>query len=104
MKRYCSRCKKEFEENNTFRMCEKCRESNRRYQKELKERNSAKPKKIDISNLGQKIQAAKKRGRQNKVSDDPLVLLEREIIEYNSAHGTRYSYGQYMTRKERGWL
>ena len=80
----CSKCGKEFDEDNDLKTCKKCRERNRRYKGHFEERHSIKPKR--------------------KKSVDPLVLLEKEIIEYNSAHGTRYSYGQYMTRKERGWL
>lgn len=36
--RMCTRCRKEFDENTVYRMCSQCRERNRRYQRELKER------------------------------------------------------------------
>ena len=85
-------------------MCSKCRERNRQYQRELREREPGRPRGIDIKNLGEKIQAAKKRGRKKKTITDPLVLFEFERRAYNSEHGTSYSYGFYRAYKERGWL
>ena len=102
--RICTRCRKEFDENTVYRMCGKCREKNRKYTNERKERNFGKPKGIDIKNLDEKIQAAKKRGRKKKTSNDSLVLFEEERRAYNAKHGTSYSYGVYRAYKERGWL
>lgn len=99
MKRFCSRCKKEFDENTVYRMCSKCREKNRRYQRELKQREPGRPRGID-----EKIQTAKKRGRNKKTSNDSLVLFEEERRAYNAEHGTKHSYGVYRAYKERGWL
>ena len=99
MKRFCSRCKKEFDEKNTFRMCKKCRTENRKYQDEWRARNFDKPKGAD-----EKIQTAKKRGRKEKTSNDSLVLFEEERRAYNAEHGTRLSYGMYRAYKERGWV
>lgn len=85
-------------------MCSECRERNRRYQRELKEREPGRPRGIDIKNLDEKIQTAKKRGRKKKTITDPLVLFEFERRVYNSEHGTNLSYGVYRAYKERGWL
>lgn len=102
--RICTRCRKEFDENTVYRTCSKCRERNRRYQRELKEREPGRPRGVDIKNLDEKIQAAKKRGRKKNLSNDSLVLFEEERRTYNAKHGTSYSYGVYRAYKERGWL
>lgn len=95
--RICTRCRKEFNENTVYRMCGRCREKNRRYQRELKEREPGRP-------IDEKSQTAKKRGRKGKTSTDSLVLFEFERRAYNAKHGTKLSYGMYRAYKERGWL
>lgn len=102
--RFCAKCRKEFDENTAYKMCGKCRERNRRYQRERKEREPGRPRGVDIKNLDKKIQAAKKRGRKKETITDPLVLFEFERRAYNAEHGTNYSYGFYRAYKERGWL
>ena len=102
--RICTRCRKEFDENTVYRMCSKCRERNRQYQKEMKEREPGRPRGIDIKDIDEKIQTAEKRGRKEKTSTDSLVLFEFERRAYNAEHGTRLSYGMYRAYKERGWV
>ncbi len=35
--------------------------------------------------------------RLKKLSKNPLVLMIKEVNEYNTLHNTNYSYGQYVT-------
>lgn len=82
MKRYCSKCKKEFiiiyteGEKKPFKTCEACREKGR---------------------LAKKKWAASKRGYGTSKVDE----IVKECEEYNKAHGTYLSYGKYKELKRR---
>lgn len=41
---------------------------------------------------------------QQKFSSSPIAEAVREVAAYNTAHGTKYSYGKYFQLKEAGLI
>lgn len=52
---------------------------------------------------GRRYFAAQRESRRVFASS-PVAVAVREVAQYNRAHGTKYSYGQYFALKEAGKL
>ena len=46
--------------------------------------------------LGRKLWTKEMR-RRKKIKDDPIARVLRMLTAYNSEHGTKYSYGQFVS-------
>lgn len=60
-----------------------------------------KPHQIEFCSDECKITAEKLRleeyKRLKKLNENPLVIMIKEVDEYNATHNTKFSYGQYVT-------
>lgn len=83
----CTRCSKRFQVpfgDYPYKRCPNCRKYSREARERFDKGLTYKPKK--------------------KIENDKLLDTMARIEEYNAKYGTHYSYGQYMSAKEHGWL
>lgn len=81
----CQNCRKPKPEDG-YSTCERCRELMRNYQKRAREKN--------------KVKAKPPKQKPMKGLDDALA----ELRKYNEEHGTRLTYGKYISMLQRGLI